>query len=449
MIEPSSPRANTGNTGDVNISETDGIISSEVDTAELDPDALYTKIEIESRSNLRKSRFRTFIDLTNALLGAGVIVVSSTYKTAGLAPATLLLLFSCFIAYISGSTLVGLQIDLGVSSNEELAEECFGRGMQIAISVCYVLFTVCFTASYLVIGADQIQSWLAIMGVEIRGFGQWVALLCCYTLCIPCLLTIPRKIIFLHRFQMATVIMVIFYSIVLTARAAMVDIPEPTVVGFNVSWKMFTVLGVHLMTFSLPVIMMPVLHRYNPYPRKRQTIMGSSLVFCFVVIVLPGAMGYIMNGNSTKSDILNSFDDEDVLMIVVRAIMFCVATFSYPILNSDIVGSIGAIVFDNHNPAEMTLKERLILIPIVNIVSFIGAMVSNDIQPILGLGGAIGMCLIGIAFPAACKLRTTEMPLTYWKNILYMLMAIMGIVLAAVCGFSAVYDLIESYKVHH
>lgn len=446
-MEPgNSPRVVSGHEQDLGIDTTE-TISSEVDTLD-DPETFYNRIEIESRSKLRKSRFRTFIDLTNALLGAGVIVVSSTYKTTGLAPATLLLLFSCFISFVSGCTLVNLQIELGVASNEELAEECFGTGMKIATSICYVIFTVCFTASYLVIGADQIQSWLALLGLQIKGFARWVGLLCCYTIFIPALLTIPRKIKFLYKFQMATVFMIVFYAIVIIARAALADIPAPTVVGFKFNMSICTVLGVHLMTFSLPVTMMPVLNRYNPRPIKRQTILGASLVFCFIVIMIPGILGYIMNGDNTASDLLNSFENEDVLMAVVRFAMFCVATFSYPILISDIAGSIGAIVFNNHIPAQMTLKERFILIPVVNIVSFIGAMVSNDIQPILGLGGAVGMCLLGIAFPAACRIRTTEEPITSLKNIMYLLMAIVGVVSAGVCGFSSVYDLIESYKIH-
>ena len=409
----------------------------------------FQHIEIETKPIHRRSRFRTFIDLTNALLGAGVIVVSSTFKTAGLAPATLLLLFSCFICYISGCLLISLQCKTNTSTLEELACHCFGRGMKIAVAISDIISTACFTASYLVIGADQIESWLSLAGVQIKGYGLWVALLAGYAVVVPVLLTIPRRIVFLVKFQTITILLSAFYAIAILVRAIMADaMPAPTVAGFKVDLSLFTVFGTDLMTFSMPTIMMPVLQRYNPHPRKRETIMGGSLVFCFLVISVPGVLGYLMTGDGATSDILKSFSNSDTLMIVVRVAMFCVATFSYPMLNAYIVGSIGAIVFENSDPSSMTLKQRAILIPVVNVVSFIAAMVSNDIQPILGFGGAVGMCFLGIMFPAMCKLKRTERRWWSCVNIFYVVLAIFGICMGVVCGGISIRDLVASYKVH-
>lgn len=409
----------------------------------------FQHIEIETKPIHRRSRFRTFIDLTNALLGAGVIVVSSTFKTAGLAPATLLLLFSCFICYISGCLLISLQCKTNTSTLEELACHCFGRGMKIAVAISDIISTACFTASYLVIGADQIESWLSLAGVHIKGYGLWVALLAGYAIVVPVLLTIPRRIVFLVKFQTITILLIAFYAIAILVRAIMADaIPAPTVAGFKGNLSLFTVFGTDLMTFSMPTIMMPVLQKYNPHPRKRETIMGGSLVFCFLVISVPGVLGYLMTGDGASSDILKSFSNSDTLMIVVRVAMFCVATFSYPMLNAYIVGSIGAIVFENSDPSSMTLKQRAVLIPVVNVVSFVAAMVSNDIQPILGFGGAVGMCFLGITFPAMCKLRRTERRWWACRNIFYVILAIFGIGVGAVCGGISIRDLVSSYKVH-
>ena len=408
----------------------------------------FCRIEIETKSIHRRSRFRTFLDLTNALLGAGVIVLSSTFKTAGLAPATLILLLSCLICYISGCLLISLQLSSNAVNMEELAFLCFGKAMKVAVGISDILSTACFTASYLVIGADQIQSWLSIAGVQIKGYGLWVALLVCYAV-IPVLLTVPRKIAFVVKFQTITILLIGFYSVAILAQGIMADVmPAPTVAGFKLSLSLFTVFGAHLMTFSMPTIMMPMLYRYNPHSRKRKTIMGGSLVFCFLVISVPGVLGYLMMGDNADSDILRSFSNDDTLMIIVRVAMFCVATFSYPMLNAYIVGSIGSLVFQNAEPALMTLKQRVILIPIVNIVSIVAALVSNDIQPILGFGGAIGMCFLGITFPAMCKLKMTDRRLYSFVNICYMLLTTFGIAAGLVCGVVSIWDLVKSYKIH-
>lgn len=405
----------------------------------------FSRIVFTTRDGERQTRFRTFINLTNALLGAGVIVVSATYETAGLGPGTLLLLFSCFLCYVSGSILISLQLDLRAETHEEMAFEMFGPVMRVIVSIIKIIFTVCFTSSYLVIGVDQIESWLRNFDFALVKSGHWIALLCGYTL-LPVALTIPRSITLLKQFQIVTVGLIILYAVSITIRAFNEPIPVAGVTGFRVSMSLFTAFGADLMTFSLPVIMMPVIYGYRPDMVKRQTIMGSSLVFCFVVIAVPGIMGYLLKGEKTESDILNSFPDDDALMVIVRIAMFCVATFSYPMLNADIVGSIGAICFNNGVPEYMTLKQRAIIIPLVNLVSFLGAVVSVDIQPIIAIGGSLGVCFIGMVFPAMYKLRLGKTRKRIWKVIFYVLFAIFGCVAGVICTYTSIRDLIVSYS---
>ena len=95
-------------------------------------------------------------------------------------------------------------------------------------------------------------------------------------------------------------------------------------------------------------------------------------------------------------------------MIIVRVVIFALVSFTYPVLVGSITGILGELILGEPNPAEMILKQRFILIPIVNIVSFLLALVSSDLQSMLGLGGAITGCFLVFAFTSFCMIRASS-----------------------------------------
>ena len=133
-------------------------------------------------------------------------------------------------------------------------------------------------------------------------------------------------------------------------------------------------------------------------------------------------------------------------MIIVRVIIFALVSFTYPMLVGSITGTLGDLILGEPNPAEMTLKQRLIIIPIVNIVSFLLALVSSDLQSMLGLGGAVTGCLVAFAFPSFCMLRISSKKWYHYKNILYFAFCVFGVVAGCISTYTSIKDMINSYK---
>lgn len=417
---------------------------------EQDADSETEIVEIDTKPLRRISRFMTFINLTNALLGAGIISMSSSFKAAGLGPTVISLIISCILCYISGVVLLNLQTELHVSNIDELANGIFGRFCHIIIAILIFIFDLAFTTTYLVIGTDSILSWLRCSPEKYRekfnGFGAWAVIITIYSIAVIAL-TIPRNFIFLDQFQMLTVFLIVFYAIAILVRGfAVENLPAPTVVGTKFSMSLFTSFSAQCLTFCLPIHMLPVISPYNPNQLKRQTIMASSLFFCFIVIAAPGAMGYLIFGDNAKSNLLRSFPDNDVLMIIVRVAIFLIVTFSYPGIVKEMVGTLGGFIYHNNHPAEMTLKQRCILIPIVNLISYVFALLSNTMLPILGIGGALGTCLVTFAFPSICRLKITHSKLSHPRNIGHIIFACFGIIMAAICLYTSINDLVDAYK---
>lgn len=402
-------------------------------------------IEIELTGVHRVGRFATFLDLTNAVLGAGVIIVPSTFVDGGLAPTTILIIIACLLNYISSVMMIHLQNEFQTKTNEELAESCLGKITKIILIILEMLMYFSISSSYLMIGAHQCSNWLSFAGFSFTKTGPWALLVLVYSL-IPVGLSIFRKIIFLDKFQMATIICVIIYSIAVIYRSITdSDWPNETAIGYRFSLSVFSSFAIHVITFSLPVILMPVLTPYNPNLKKRMTVTGASLICTFILVVFPGITSYIILGTSTKSDILSSFSSKDIIIIVARVAIFLVACLSYPIIISAIIGLLGSIFFKEHNPAALSTKKRAILLPFANVISILLSMFANDLKPIFAIGGSVS-CLIVFTFPSVCMIVSRKKPLYYPQNILYLIYSIFGIIAFIVCIFTSIKDYIEASK---
>jgi hypothetical protein len=161
---------------------------------------------------------------------------------------------------------------------------------------------------------------------------------------------------------------------------------------------------------------------------------------------MPGLFGYLYLGESTQSDVLSSFARDDILAILMQAAVFLKVSFSYSLVVTSLVGSLGEMVFEQGVPELLTVRQRAILIPAVNGVCILLGMFLKDIQPILGVGGALGGCIMVFTFPSVCRLKTTKEPMSTPRNIGHILLAFFGSASAVFCGYFSVLSAIEQFS---
>lgn len=397
----------------------------------------------------RVGRCGTFVNLINALIGAGIVGVPATFKDSGVGPTIALLLISCALCYMCGNILVSLQWELKATGIDQIAVMTFGKPGKIVISILCIIFSLSCCVGYLIIGTGKLVDWLSLSSLNMTGTWPWALTCLIYALVAPVLLTIPRHINFLSNFGYVSTLCVIFYAISITVKSGVElksrGIPD-SVVGYDFGSGLFTAFSVHALTFSLPIVMGPVIAPYNPNRRKRKIVLGAVYLVSWILVAIPGMMAYLMKGVDTASDVLSSFAKDDVLIIIVQAAIFLNVTCSYPIVSTSLMGSLGELLWGQNLAELLTTKQRMILIPIVNAVHVIIGMFLKDIQAVLGIGGALGGCLVVFAFPSLVRLKITKEPYTTPRNIGHIVLVVFGSVAAVICTYFSVVGAINSFK---
>jgi amino acid permease len=271
----------------------------------------------------RVGRFATAMNLINTLIGAGVVGIPATFKQSGIGPTIISLLASCSMCYTAGNVVVALQRDLNVVGLDQLGEIVFGTWGKIGIGCLCSIFSLSCCISYLIIGTGKILDWLSFTSLPVTGTWPWAIVCLIYACLFPVALTIPRQVSFFSKIGPFSLVSILFYGIGISVKSILQtsrngDISE-TVEGYQFGTGIFSAFAVHALTFSLPIVMTPALAPYNPDLRKRKLVLGVTYIFCWIVISVPSLFGYLLKGSACESDILRSFDKDDILIILIQA----------------------------------------------------------------------------------------------------------------------------------
>jgi amino acid permease len=175
-------------------------------------------------------------------------------------------------------------------------------------------------------------------------------------------------------------------------------------------------------------------------------ILGVSYVCSWILVSIPALLAYLMKGAEVQSDVLSSFEKDDTLIILLQAGILLKVTCSYPLLCASMLGSLGELLWGQPLAELLTTRQRIILIPCVNIANVVIAMFLKDIQSVLGVGGALGGCLLVFGFPSLCRLKIRKTPLTNPKNIGHLCLIVFGAASAVVCTYFTVDSAIMSFR---
>jgi amino acid permease len=52
---------------------------------------------------------------------------------------------------------------------------------------------------------------------------------------------------------------------------------------------------------------------------KRKTVAGVAMFILLIFVIATGLCGYFIFGEAAEADVLKDFDDQDVLIVIVRA----------------------------------------------------------------------------------------------------------------------------------
>lgn len=389
------------------------------------------------------------LTLLNSLLGAGILSVPNSFTNVGIFPSLIILILMAGLSYVATIMVIILRKKTHATGFPDIAYRVLGKPGSISLSIMSLLFLISCQLAYLVLGGDMLTSWFALAGIDMTVMWKRAIMIFIYAMCLPVLLTIPRKITFLRYFSAATVGFIAFFDISMAVKGIMKfrkDGISKTISYGSIGINMFSALSIYGLTFALPVVCLPVLSMYDKSVSKRSFASGIAMTICVFLAVIPGLFGYLQFGTDTKTNIVQNYEDHDILMIIVRAAFFLVVSFAYPAVGQSTLASWAQICFKTSLANSLVWWKRLIVLLLSNGIPLIVAMFLANAKPALNIGGAMGGCMADFFYPAIMWIKVSDDPIYHWKNILCIIFAAFGLISAVISTYQAIVDAIAAFS---
>lgn len=363
-------------------------------------------------------------------------------RFCGLTISVFLMTFTAIMSYVATILTVRLQSLTKAESLHDLGNKLFGKWCTVILSILVLFFTYSCCVAYLIIGGNDIKSWLSLInyGYWMEGWRRLIVMFI-YSVVLPVILTFPKKVSFLSIFSTFAIASVFIFGLALTYKGC-VYFPKhgicPSVITARMDIHFFNAISVYSLMFALPAICLPLLKPVKPQIQYRYQIVGTSFFVCYLLVIVPGVIGYLMFGDSTNEIILDNFSDKDVMIQITRFGFFIVVTTSYPIIALTIQSQLSAIIYKVFDPATLNFKRRAIILAMTNVPPVLIAMVIPNIYPVVSVGGSLGGCMTNFFFPAIFWIKKSPYRWYHYTNLFCIFLALFGFVSAVVATYQAI-----------
>lgn len=404
-----------------------------------------------SESQVKKKGFlATSMNLLNSLLGAGILSVPSTFADTGYIGSLVILIIIAALSYYATYLVIVSQDISKADGFSDLAYRTYGKIGYIILDVLTLLFLVSASLAYIIIAGDIILSWFAFGGKDLSALWPRAITILIYACCIPIALTIPRDISFLSYFSTATVTFILFYACVLVVKSCIFMKKNHginhTCFATKFDITLFNTISICALTFALPCVCIPSLELFSRDVKKRSMVSMFTIFLCSMFVIFPSIFSYFQFGNQTQGNILNSFPNSDILMVVTRGVFFFVVSFAFPMISQSTMSVWSALIFKIDQQRKLPWKKRIVILLVTDGIPLVIAMFMKESKPILGIGGAIGGCLANFTFPALMYIKESKERWFHWTNICAIAFAVFGIIAGVLSTYVAVLDAIRAFS---
>ena len=286
--------------------------------------------EVKSGSNTH----RVAINMSNAIIGAGIIGMPYALRISGFGFGLLLLFLMAFITHSSISYLVSSGISLRARSFEQTALLALGVWGERAVLAAQFAFDYGAALSYLIIVGDTSTQIMELaLGHSFSGLRQLCIGFVAFAFCLP--LCLMRDIANLEKFSIFSVATVLLVTVMLIGKllAASGNTPRFSELPFLPD-SLDVVVSIGIFSFAF-VCNDCIFLYYNTLERgsaaRFRYVTTLALIGSSALTSLLGCVGLVSFGNSTKANILNNYPDDDPVATIMRAFYVITMVLTYPI----------------------------------------------------------------------------------------------------------------------
>eukprot|EP00897_Mesotaenium_endlicherianum_P003261 jgi/Mesen1/2963/ME000176S02003 len=366
-------------------------------------------------------------NLSNTMIGAGLMALPAAMKMLGLVPGTLAMVLISFLSYASIMAMLRCTAAVGVDSYSKVVAQALGWWGKLVLNLSIVVNNWGLLMVLLIIIGDVLCGTALHPGLLPEWFGScWMLsdrrVVLAVVILLMCPLVLLEKLDSL-RFASRLSVALSLVFVVTTVGLALLKIAEgkaemPSLMGgSSASWLgIFSVLNVVNNAFICQFNIMPIYRELRePSLGSMKAVVRWSLGSTTLVYVLVGIFGVVLFGAGTQNDVLQNFDSSLAAITahaylwaavvklgyaLSRALTVPLILFTLRILLNRGLAKAGALPKDAAARARFYAITALILLG-----TYVGAVEVPDIWVIFQFMGATAAVLIGFILPGLVALH--------------------------------------------
>ncbi|KAK4273763.1 hypothetical protein QN277_017097 [Acacia crassicarpa] len=400
-------------------------------------------------------------NVATTIVGAGIMSIPATVKVVGVIPAFFMILIIAMLAEVSVDFLLRFTHSGETSTYSGVMREAFGPAGAIATQIFVIITNYGALIMYLIIIGDVLSGKGEHLGILQQLFGvHWWN--CREFALLVTLVCVMLPLVFYRRVEslkfssaISTLLAVAFVGIcsgmaIAALFAGKTHFPRliPHLDEQTSFFDLFTVVPVIVTAFTFHFNVHPIAFELAK-PSDMGTAVRIAIVLCAVIYFSIGLFGYLLFGDSIKSDILINFDQNaksavgSLLNSVVRISYAVHIMLVFPLLNFALRTNIDELLFPKMSQLA-TDKKRFAAITLVLLVSiYLAAIAVPDIWFFFQFMGSTSALCLAFVFPGAIALRDVQGISTRGDKIIALVMIILAVGTSAVAISTNIYNLLH------
>jgi amino acid permease len=371
------------------------------------------------------SWFSSYFNLTNTIVGAGILGLPYAYSNAGWVVGSIFLVASATFSFTGMTLLSFCAAKTGFPSTFYSVTRQMHKHMPTFVDILILMQLFGAAVAYLIIVGDLMPQACAAFNAASFWTNRTTWIVTAFLAVFP--LSIPHNIDFLKYTSGASIIFLIIMIISLIVYGLPNDGYNPCedqnlnddtspcqgksiIAGNGISiTKTLEVMSMFIFSYCCQVSTFPIFNELeNGSIKKFQSVTFVSLFSSTVMYAFGAGFGYYTYGDSIKSDLLLNYPVESI-MTVARMMIAFVVTFSYPLQINPARRSAMTILHnyldDGHEPSIHTTRIRYFGFTLFFlIISLILSLLLEDLGIVVKVIGATGGVLVMFILPGYCYL---------------------------------------------
>jgi sodium-coupled neutral amino acid transporter 11 len=358
--------------------------------------------------------FQTFLNLSNTIIGAGIIGVPYALELSGVLLGVALLLVVALVTDFSLRLLVSAGRLAGTETYLHLADTTYGLRGRVAASLAQGLFALGACLAYTLILGNTIPEALAYMFGWSSRSSRPVVILVTSVFCLTPLSLLKD----LHRLAWGSLVSLtavgfIILTVVadaLSSGARASGDPGPVVPVGSHPLEAIGILAFAFVTHHNTHILAKTMKGFSE-PRFA-TVVHWSIATALTVCLVLGLAGYLPHRALTSANILNNLR-EGALGTCARLLLALTMILTYPLELYVLRDVARAMVAPRDDPTRQLADRPFVLVTLA-VVSFttLVALATRDLGLVMELTGSVSATALGFILPSLFFLKAGEGKIT-------------------------------------